>query len=161
MLVSGTPCLKRNPSLSSCLGKFQRARVQQRVQNAKPSNRCQRPCVTRVSASVPGDDSTATETRRRLVLSAAALVGGLTISPLSSRAEYVDLPALRGKDYGKPVAIYPDYVLTESALQYKDLRIGAGEQPKAGDRVVCDWDGKSLNAHPTRVKNLVCVSQSS
>lgn len=43
------------------------------------------------------------------------------------------VPALRGKDYGKSKMRYPDYVETESGLQYKviyykDLAIYAGAQ---------------------------------
>ena len=34
-----------------------------------------------------------------------------------------------------------DYVLTDSGLQYKDFRVGAGAAPQKGDRVVVDWDG--------------------
>jgi hypothetical protein len=54
----------------------------------------------------------------------------------------VDLPALRGLGYGKATTIYPDYVLLESGIQYKDLRVGdEGEVVKVGDKLVVDWDG--------------------
>jgi hypothetical protein len=46
------------------------------------------------------------------------------------------VPALRGKDYGKTKMRYPDYVQTDSGLQYKDLRPGAGPAPKIGSTVV-------------------------
>jgi len=59
-------------------------------------------------------------------------------------ASCVDMPALQGKGYCKPQTIYPDYVLTDTGLQYKDLRIGAGATPSKGDRVVIDWDGYTV-----------------
>jgi len=40
---------------------------------------------------------------------------------------------------------FSDYVLTESGLQYKDLKEGTGSRfPKAGDQVVVDWDGYTI-----------------
>ncbi|KAH9329111.1 hypothetical protein KI387_001219, partial [Taxus chinensis] len=59
-------------------------------------------------------------------------------------ANFTDMPAIRGKDYGKSKMRYPDYVETESGLQYKDLRIGVGSTPKIGDAVVVDWDGYTI-----------------
>uniref|UniRef100_A0A0D9WV95 peptidylprolyl isomerase n=1 Tax=Leersia perrieri TaxID=77586 RepID=A0A0D9WV95_9ORYZ len=44
-----------------------------------------------------------------------------------AKAEYADMPALRGKDYGKTKMKYPDYTETESGLQYK-----------------VDWDGYTI-----------------
>mmetsp|Transcript_39118 Transcript_39118/g.65724 ORF Transcript_39118/g.65724 Transcript_39118/m.65724 type:complete len:280 (-) Transcript_39118:156-995(-) len=95
------------------------------------------------------------ETRRSVVqlLSATLLAG---TAPFSARAEFVDLPALRGKGYGKPVTIYSDYVQTDSGLQYKDLRMGAGAQPKNGDDVVIDWDAYTIGYYGriVQAKNL-------
>ncbi|KAG6484200.1 hypothetical protein ZIOFF_060995 [Zingiber officinale] len=54
------------------------------------------------------------------------------------------VPALRGKDYGKTKMRYPDYMETQSGLQYKDLRVGDGPTPKSGDTVVVDWDGYTI-----------------
>lgn len=34
---------------------------------------------------------------------------------------------------------YPDFTMTPSGLQYKDLREGTGETPQAGDTLVVDW----------------------
>ncbi|KAJ7547149.1 hypothetical protein O6H91_08G071800 [Diphasiastrum complanatum] len=39
---------------------------------------------------------------------------------------------------------YPDYIETTSGLQYKDLRMGTGSTPKAGETVVVDWDGYTI-----------------
>ncbi|KAH7279846.1 hypothetical protein KP509_37G040000 [Ceratopteris richardii] len=61
-----------------------------------------------------------------------------------SSSEFVDMPALRGKDYGKTKMRYPDYTLTESGLQYKDLKVGTGPIPKEGEIVVVDWDGYTI-----------------
>jgi len=55
------------------------------------------------------------------------------------------MSALAGKDYGKTKMRFSDYVLTESGLQYKDLKEGTGSRfPKAGDQVVVDWDGYTI-----------------
>ena len=40
---------------------------------------------------------------------------------------------------------YPDYELTQSGLQYKDMRDGAGTATaREGDNVVIDWDGYTI-----------------
>jgi len=67
-----------------------------------------------------------------------------TSSNGTALAVCVEMAALNDKGYCKPQTIYSDYVLTESGLQYKDLRIGAGEKPVKGDRVVVDWDGYTV-----------------
>lgn len=59
-------------------------------------------------------------------------------------SQFADMPALRGKDYGKTKMRYADYSETESGLQYKDLRAGNGPSPKIGDTVVIDWDGYTI-----------------
>ncbi|KAJ7979092.1 Peptidylprolyl isomerase [Quillaja saponaria] len=59
-------------------------------------------------------------------------------------SEYADMPAIRGKDYGKSKMRYPDYTETASGLQYKDLRGGNGPTPKMGETVVVDWDGYTI-----------------
>lgn len=73
-----------------------------------------------------------------LWLVAANLAGSACAAP------FTDMPALRGKDYGKTKMKYPDYTETESGLQYKDLRTGTGAVPQAGDTVVVDWDGYTI-----------------
>ncbi|XP_078160136.1 FKBP-like peptidyl-prolyl cis-trans isomerase family protein isoform X1 [Carex rostrata] len=88
-------------------------------------------------------------TRRRNILfllgaaSTAAFKHSLDAGSASA-AEYADLPALRGKDYGKTKMRYPDYTETQSGLQYKDLRVGTGSPPKIGETVVVDWDGYTI-----------------
>ncbi|KAL5167663.1 Peptidyl-prolyl cis-trans isomerase FKBP19, chloroplastic [Glycine soja] len=86
--------------------------------------------------------------RRKMLLSSAAIVAGTlcsnSVSGVSLAAEFADMPALRGKDYGKTKMRYPDYTETESGLQYKDLRPGNGPKPKMGETVVVDWDGYTI-----------------
>lgn len=53
--------------------------------------------------------------------------------------DLVKMPGLQGKNYGKTTYNYPDYTKTESGLQYKDVKVGSGETPQQGDRVVFDW----------------------
>ena len=63
---------------------------------------------------------------------------------LPDKSEIVSMPALKGKDYGKTKMKYPDFVATPSGLQYKDVKVGNGESPEDGDRVVFDWEGYTI-----------------
>ncbi|RLM66316.1 peptidyl-prolyl cis-trans isomerase FKBP19, chloroplastic [Panicum miliaceum] len=98
--------------------------------------------------------------RRRLMLIPSITIGitscQYTFEKAAAKAEFSDMPALRGKDYGKTKMRYPDYTETESGLQYKtiafnivmtkiqDLRVGDGPSPKKGEIVVVDWDGYTI-----------------
>ncbi|XP_068488064.1 peptidyl-prolyl cis-trans isomerase FKBP19, chloroplastic isoform X2 [Phaseolus vulgaris] len=86
--------------------------------------------------------------RRNIFLSSVAIVAGTlcstSVHQIALAAEFADMPALRGKDYGKTKMRYPDYTETESGLQYKDLRPGNGPKPKMGETVVVDWDGYTI-----------------
>ncbi|XP_073146313.1 peptidyl-prolyl cis-trans isomerase FKBP19, chloroplastic [Henckelia pumila] len=87
--------------------------------------------------------------RRRVVMSsigflAAAVCQYQRIEDAAFASEFADMPALRGKDYGKTKMRYPDYTETNSGLQYKDLRLGSGPSPKTGEIVVVDWDGYTI-----------------
>ncbi|XP_023527570.1 peptidyl-prolyl cis-trans isomerase FKBP19, chloroplastic-like [Cucurbita pepo subsp. pepo] len=86
--------------------------------------------------------------RRAVVFSSFGLLAGAFLKNaddgLAVASEFADMPALRGKDYGKTKMKYPDYTETESGLQYKDLRMGEGPSPKVGDTVVVDWDGYTI-----------------
>uniref|UniRef100_A0A0R0KUS2 peptidylprolyl isomerase n=1 Tax=Glycine max TaxID=3847 RepID=A0A0R0KUS2_SOYBN len=83
--------------------------------------------------------------RRKILFSSIGIFAGtlcnIPLTGISLAAEFADMPALRGKDYGKTKMRYPDYTETESGLQYKDLRPGNGPKPKMGETVVVDWDG--------------------
>lgn len=85
--------------------------------------------------------------RRLLLVSSIGIIGNAVSSVLSKGAlasEFADMPALRGKDYGKSKMRFPDYTETQSGLQYKDLRRGEGPLPKMGETVVVDWDGYTI-----------------
>ncbi|KAL2559979.1 Peptidyl-prolyl cis-trans isomerase FKBP19 [Forsythia ovata] len=86
--------------------------------------------------------------RRQVVISSIAFLAAEFVNSRSGEAsaasEYADMPALRGKDYGKTKMRYPDYTETDSGLQYKDLRVGNGPSPKNGETVVVDWDGYTI-----------------
>ncbi|PON91766.1 Peptidyl-prolyl cis-trans isomerase, FKBP-type [Trema orientale] len=71
--------------------------------------------------------------RRNIVISSVALAAAAAAAaaPLwnhglssATAAQFADMPALRGKDYGKTKMKYPDYTQTESGLQYKVTPIG-------------------------------------
>ncbi|XP_057950090.1 peptidyl-prolyl cis-trans isomerase FKBP19, chloroplastic isoform X3 [Malania oleifera] len=70
--------------------------------------------------------------------------GSASKAGVAVASEFADMPALRGKDYGKSKMRYPDYVETGSGLQYKDLRVGNGAIPKMGETVVVNWDGYTI-----------------
>ncbi|XP_077212304.1 FKBP-like peptidyl-prolyl cis-trans isomerase family protein [Tasmannia lanceolata] len=85
------------------------------------------------------------ERRKVLLSSTFGLLAGVLCHAMEDQvavaSEFADMPALRGKDYGKSKMRYPDYIETKSGLQYKDLRPGSGPTPKMGETVVVDWDG--------------------
>ncbi|PPS19821.1 hypothetical protein GOBAR_AA00748 [Gossypium barbadense] len=84
------------------------------------------------------------ERRKIMVIGAVGLVApalwdssnGEIEMAMAASSGFTDMPALRGKDYGKTKMRYPDYTETVSGLQYKDLRVGDGPTPKMGDTVV-------------------------
>ncbi|KAG1667571.1 hypothetical protein FOA52_014652 [Chlamydomonas sp. UWO 241] len=94
--------------------------------------------------------------RRMLLASLVLLPAALRSSPAGAAAEAAGPPKMRlldtvtpmsaisDKDYGKKRIQYPDFVATQSGLQYKDFRDGAGEGAKAGDTIVMDWDGYTI-----------------
>ncbi|KAK8359986.1 hypothetical protein V6Z11_A04G134000 [Gossypium hirsutum] len=92
------------------------------------------------------------ERRKIMVIGAVGLVApalwdssnGEIEMAMAASSGFTDMPALRGKDYGKTKMRYPDYTETVSGLQYKDLRVGNGPTPKMGDTVVVDWDGYTI-----------------
>ncbi|XWS63474.1 hypothetical protein CRYUN_Cryun06bG0100600 [Craigia yunnanensis] len=92
------------------------------------------------------------ERRKVMVIAAVGLVAGALWDSsdkeigmaMAASSGFTDMPALRGKDYGKTKMRFPDYTETESGLQYKDLRVGDGPTPKMGETVVVDWDGYTI-----------------
>ncbi|XP_059309161.1 peptidyl-prolyl cis-trans isomerase FKBP19, chloroplastic isoform X2 [Lycium ferocissimum] len=82
--------------------------------------------------------------RRKVLLSSVGFLAASICNARKAAAEFADMPALRGKDYGKTKMSYPDYNETQSGLQYKDLRVGSGPTPKIGETVVVDWDGYTI-----------------
>ncbi|CAL1355215.1 unnamed protein product [Linum trigynum] len=82
--------------------------------------------------------------RRAAFMLSLGLLAQSKWSGVATASEFADMPALRGKDYGKTKMKYPDYIETNSGLQYKDLRVGSGSTPKIGETVVIDWDGYTI-----------------
>lgn len=68
----------------------------------------------------------------------------ISSAPASQAAQYANMEALKGKDYGKAPMKFEDYESTEDGLQYKDLREGTGAVPKDGDVCVIDWQGYTI-----------------
>lgn len=120
---------------------------------ASTSTRCRRPIATLTShhPDVCIKKCAGVIERRQVIMLSVGLLAGAALQHSSSNkdaaamaAEFTDMPALRGKDYGKTKMRYPDYTETESGLQYKDLRAGNGPLPKMGETVVVDWDGYTI-----------------
>ncbi|KVH95725.1 Peptidyl-prolyl cis-trans isomerase, FKBP-type [Cynara cardunculus var. scolymus] len=86
--------------------------------------------------------------RRKWLVSSLGLLavtlGNSVGGGVAAASNFADMPALKGKDYGKSKMKYPDYAETSSGLQYKDLRRGSGQTAKMGDTVVVDWDGYTI-----------------
>lgn len=122
-------------------------RQPQRLSNARPP-RCpdkQPSCKLRFCVLADGHDLRVSNipARRQTLL---ALLGSMAVTALPAAAEpkFEQMEALKGKDYGKVRTKYPDYVLTDSGLQYKDLRDGSGDTAAHGSHVTIDWDGYTL-----------------
>jgi len=58
------------------------------------------------------------------------------------KKDQVEMKGIRGDS--KTRTKYPDYTETASGVQYKDVKAGAGEMPKDGERVVIDWEGYTI-----------------
>ncbi|CAN1237001.1 Peptidyl-prolyl cis-trans isomerase FKBP19, chloroplastic [Linum grandiflorum] len=82
--------------------------------------------------------------RQASLLSLGLLLPQFNRDGVATASQFADMPALRGKDYGKSKMKYPDYTETSSGLQYKDLRQGTGATPNVGETVVVDWDGYTI-----------------
>ncbi|GKU92924.1 hypothetical protein SLEP1_g6581 [Rubroshorea leprosula] len=142
--ISAVASLPQSPTLSA--GKTSSTRwrrgpmaihsaLHQQVQNSSDS-------------TLRGERSLVIERRKVVVAALGFAAGALWRSSIedgtATAAEFTDMPALRGKDYGKTKMKFPDYTETESGLQYKDLRVGDGPKPKMGETVVVDWDGYTI-----------------
>ncbi|CAF1884173.1 unnamed protein product [Brassica napus] len=87
------------------------------------------------------------ERRRLLVSSVGLMIGALVCNgEIAEASQFADMPAIRGKDYGKTKMKYPDYTETPSEIliRVQDLRVGTGPIPKKGEKVVVDWDGYTI-----------------
>ncbi|KAK9751218.1 hypothetical protein RND81_02G250800 [Saponaria officinalis] len=144
MWISGMKCCWFNQSASS----FQ-TRWQGRFDLPKPCDP-----LNFITGSVNPSCMTEIEVldRRQVIFSFLGVITGASINAgavpfipdIASASDFADMPALRGKDYGKTKMRYPDYTETDSGLQYKDLRMGTGPNPKIGETVVVDWDGYTI-----------------
>ncbi|KAJ8901514.1 hypothetical protein NDN08_007358 [Rhodosorus marinus] len=83
----------------------------------------------------------AEEISRRAVLAA---IGISLVRVPDVNAVVEDIPAIRGRQFGKERILYKDFSLTPSGLQYKDVKIGSGNSPNDGDRIVVDWEGYTI-----------------
>jgi len=75
--------------------------------------------------------------RAALARLAFGLTAGL-VFPSISRAEEESIFA------PKFVQEYPDFTQAGEGWSYKDVKVGSGESPKSGDRVVYEWSGYTI-----------------
>ncbi|GAQ81998.1 FKBP-type peptidyl-prolyl cis-trans isomerase family protein [Klebsormidium nitens] len=126
-------------------------------------SQCSRKGVSSVRADSRQDESakgalpiaTHAEGRRQVLLALAAAASAIAAhygranaaegNAAEGNRKFTDMPAIRGKDYGKSaMRAGPDYILTETGLQYKELKPGLGPQAKKGQVAVVDWDGYTI-----------------
>ncbi|KAG5520510.1 hypothetical protein RHGRI_033180 [Rhododendron griersonianum] len=140
-------CANVRPKPSRCFSELAMRRIFGRYSNASSSSRI---CDANVSSSSSAGCRAVLDRREVvLVLSSVGLLAPVLWNSwlkegVAAASEFADMPAIRGKDYGKTKMRYPDYTETESGLQYKDLRVGSGPTPKVGETVVVDWDGYTI-----------------
>lgn len=87
------------------------------------------------------------QSRRNVLISSTSLIGmSLVLSSPGHAASTMEaMPALKDKNYGKSRTIYPDFTLTTSGLQFKDLVVGTGAtSASTGNTVVVDWSGVTI-----------------
>ncbi|KAK9857988.1 hypothetical protein WJX84_004054 [Apatococcus fuscideae] len=113
----------------------------------RPAKCCaDKPENQRAFASPPPTDRLGINRRQVVELAAGAVLLKAQDGSTASAAEpkYETMDALKGKDYGKARTKYPDYTMTESGLQYQDLRPGSGQQAQSGSLCEVDWDGYTI-----------------
>ena len=87
----------------------------------------------------PGADREVRPLSRRATC--AALLAALP-SAASALEQTVRMDGLNGQ--GKPKTFFSDFETTESGLQFKDFKQGAGPRPGRGDRVTLEWTGVTV-----------------
>lgn len=77
----------------------------------------------------------------------------------SSAGDFVTMEAIKDKDYGKTPMKFSDFELSQSGVQYKDLRDGSGAVPQTGDTCVIDWQGYTVGYYGRvfEARNKVCI----
>lgn len=93
------------------------------------------------SITTPSNRQPSSLSRRALVAGAG---GALLQAPQGAAAleDKVRMTGLNGP--GKTKTFFSDYELSESGLQFKDFKPGAGPNPKTGDRVSLEWTGVTV-----------------
>ena len=103
-----------------------------------------------------GGSSSSLQCRRRQLMLAVPSVAAVLLPHVSARAEDASTAApstARGDEYefmpaygnGKKRTLYPDFTLSSTGLQYKDLVVGNGEKLVGeGSRVTIDWAGYTI-----------------
>ena len=112
-----------------------------------PRNQDCGPTTSRTSLDAASNHVEGKGRRQSLLLagSVVTLLLDKDTASLAAEGEFENsMEALKGKDYGKSKMRFSDYTLTESGLQYQDIRTGTGPSPKQGEEVVVDWDGYTI-----------------
>ena len=89
-----------------------------------------------------------TTTRRKLMKNVitksmvfTTIIAPLTLLSDKSNAAGPAEPINYSPDF---VQTYSDFVKADEGWQYKDVKVGSGDSPQLGDRVVYDWSGYTI-----------------
>lgn len=119
---------------------------------------CVSPCYT--SAWVSGTTGARVGTAQQLRRARALLLSAQLAATAATDDSHTQQPSFCAHALTHMMYLscrYPDFTMTPSGLQYKDLREGSGESPQPGDTLVVDWDGYTIGYYgrPFEARNKV------
>ena len=97
-----------------------------------------------IAFSFPPLSPDSSSSRRQHCSNKVSQLTGALFLVTQLQPEKVQAKVVEGILPEKPVTIYPDFTLTPSGLQYKEVKTGSGNVPEVGDRVVIDWEGYTI-----------------
>jgi hypothetical protein len=140
-------------SLSACLASSFLFLAQWNAQAFLPASpgliRHHRPNILS-AANLPDESSSSSfvdhavgNNQRRKALAHLAIGAAATVASLSLPSAAF-AKAEESMYAPKFVQEYPDFAQSDEGWSYKDVKVGSGESPKTGDRVVYEWSGYTI-----------------
>lgn len=129
----------------------------QPVEAFLPTSRCATSGTILMSANFQSDDCSPrcngsnsqweepeNQQRRSILKAVLATTSAAGAGAIASFGEA--LPAMAEESIFAPkfVQEYPDFQQTNEGWSYKDVKVGNGDSPKTGDRVVYEWSGYTI-----------------